>query len=421
MIARFCLYSVLKNLRFADPFLAIYLIELGFSYTEIGALLGFEKLVTALLEIPSGVAADRWGRRRILAISFACHAIGLSVLALGSASAEPNVFWFLLGLGIYGMGEAFRTGSHKAIILDYLDYHDRGKESTAVLSLARTFSKVSSALAGCCAGGLLFWLQDYGALFWLSAAAAAAGCLLILTYPKYLEGESQRDKQTSDTASTVDTSLGSLMRNARMWPMMVQSLIYESQVEVVLKLFLQPFLHLSLGAVGLPLTSAGSESAKHAPGSLVVGANELFRDGLGAVGANNSARVERRLTSRTGGLVVIYLLTTATLVVMTLAPVYPSKLLLLGLAAVGLLTLLQNIRRPMFVSELNEVANKPLRATVLSIESQARSFLVALQMPLMGMAADAWGLWTVCAIAAVLMLFGLPSLKRPSAPSPLPE
>ncbi|QDU58971.1 MFS transporter [Aeoliella mucimassa] len=408
MIVRFCLYSVLKNLRFSDPFLAIYLIELGFSYAEIGGLLGFEKLVTALLEIPSGYMADHWGRRRILAISFFSHAVGLSILALGALSDVPALLWFFLGLGIYGVGEAFRTGSHKAIMLDYLDVAGRGSESTAVLSLTRTFSKGSSALAGVVAGGLLYLLNDYSALFWLSAVAALFGCGLVLSYPKYLEGETARQrKEPEKTIDPHEYKLGAMLRNPKMWPLLVRSVVYESQVEVLLKLFLQPFLYQGLTAAGLPIGGVDA-AAKRGTGSLLVGVNELFRDSLGAVGAKNSARAERRFADRRSVLRIIYLLTTVAVAVLTLAAVDASRfsLVLVGLATVGALTFLQNLRRPIFVSELNEVANKPLRATILSIDSQARSFMVAAQLPLLGLAADHWGLWTVGAITGVLMLVG---------------
>lgn len=149
MVFRFCLYSILKNLRFADPFLAIYLLDLGYSYTEIGSLLGCQRLVTAVLEIPSGIGADRWGRRRILAGSFALHAIALTVLGIASlVSGKPHVLWFYAGLSIFGAGEALRTGSHKAIMLDYLEYNRQADRATHVMAVTRTYSKVSSALAG---------------------------------------------------------------------------------------------------------------------------------------------------------------------------------------------------------------------------------------------------------------------------------
>src|SRR5262245_1605160 len=103
MIVRFCLYSVLKNLRFFDPFLALYLLDVGFSYAQIGSMLGCQRLVTAILEIPSGYGADRWGRRRVLASSFILHTIALVILAIGSQTSErPDAIWFFVGLCIFG-------------------------------------------------------------------------------------------------------------------------------------------------------------------------------------------------------------------------------------------------------------------------------------------------------------------------------
>ncbi|MCA9235235.1 MAG: MFS transporter, partial [Planctomycetales bacterium] len=192
MILRFILYSILKNLRFSAPFFGIYLLEARFTYAEIGVILGCQQMVTAVLEIPSGVGADRWGRRRVLMVSFGCHAAGLAVLALQTQNAVPSVLWLLAGASIYGVGEALRTGSHKAIMLDYLDSSGQSDRATAVLALTRTFSKASSALAGLVAGAILFFSGDYAVLFWSSAVAAAAGCVLMASYPRYLEGETRR-------------------------------------------------------------------------------------------------------------------------------------------------------------------------------------------------------------------------------------
>lgn len=83
-----------------------------------------------------------------------------------------------------------------------------------------------------------------------------------------------------------------LLRNTRLWPMMLWSVAYESQVEIVVKLFLQPFLKLGLGAAGIALVPASGIASVRGVGSLIVGANELFRGGLGAVGARNSSRFQ---------------------------------------------------------------------------------------------------------------------------------
>ncbi|HEX5472289.1 MAG TPA: MFS transporter [Lacipirellulaceae bacterium] len=414
MIIRFCLYSILKNLRFFDPFLAIYLLDAGFSYTEIGGMLGCQRLVTAILEIPSGVLADRWGRRRVLTSSFLLHTIALVVLAIASQSAEkPEVIWFFIGLCIFGGGEALREGCHKAMMLDYLEYHGQPERATSLLSVTRTFSKMSSALAGLFAGGLLFLFRDYSTLFWLSAAASAGGAVLIISYPKYLEGECQRQRtSTIDAAIAYESKLITLIRNARMWPMLLRSVIYESQVEIILQMFLQPFLRLGLGAAGISIISPSGVDSVRGTGALIVGANELFCDGLGAVGARNSAKLESKVGNRLRAIRWIVWATLLCTVLVGLCALRVESWFWPGLVIIGLITLLQNIRRPIYVSALNDVANKPLRATILSIDNQATALATAILMPVMGLAADRWGLWTICAFSAVILASGIACRHR---------
>ena len=142
-------------------------------------------------------------------------------------------------------------------------------------------------------------------------------------------------------------------------------------------------------------------------GSLVVGVNELFRDGLGAVGARSSVPCEQRLPSRRHALRAIHLATVLVILALTLAALQVERWFIIGLVLVGLVTFLQNVRRPIFVSTLNEIVNKPLRATILSIDNQATSVAAAASMPIAGFAADHWGLWTTCAISGLVMLTGL--------------
>ena len=409
MTLRFCLYSILKNLRFFDPFLVIYLRDAGFSFAEIGSMLGCQRLVTAVLEIPSGVVADRWGRRRTLASSFITHTIALSILAVASQSVtKADVVWFVVGLCLFGGGEALREGCHKAMMLDYLDIHGRRNEATHLMAVTRTFSKSSSSVAGMLAGGLLFLFRDYTILFWLSAATAAAGAVLIVSYPKCLEGENQRERAGGVESAIADEGrLIKLLGNIRLWPLMIRSVIYESQVEVVLSLFLQPFLRSGLGAAGITIVApTGLESVRGA-GALIVGANELFCDGLGAVGARSGARFEKSTGDGRRAMRLIYWLTVVAILAVALCAVRIDSWFWPGLAIVGLITLLQNLRRPIYVSVLNDVANKPLRATILSIDNQATALATFLLMPAMGFMADRWGLWTILRTGGINLPAGL--------------
>ena len=64
----------------------------------------------------------------------------------------------------------------------------------------------------------------------------------------------------------------------------------------------------------------------------------------------------------------------------------PSLLLLVFAAA------LQNVRRPLFITMADDVMASEYRTTVLSVESQMRSWMFALTAFATGLLADAYGL-----------------------------
>ncbi len=70
MIGRFSLYGFLKNQRYFEPFIILFFLDKGLSFTQIGLLVGFRELAINLMEIPSGAIADLFGRRRSMILSF---------------------------------------------------------------------------------------------------------------------------------------------------------------------------------------------------------------------------------------------------------------------------------------------------------------------------------------------------------------
>ena len=113
---KFCIYGFLKNLRFFDAFFILFLIEKGLPFTQIGILYAAREIVINVFEIPSGILADTFGRKSALIGSFVVYILSFSVFYLSSD------FWlFLIAFILYGIGEAFRSGTHKGMIMDYLE------------------------------------------------------------------------------------------------------------------------------------------------------------------------------------------------------------------------------------------------------------------------------------------------------------
>ena len=83
----------------------------GDSSTAVGVALGAYGLVQAVLQIPFGLAADRWGRKRVIVL-------GLSLFALGSAVG----FWadsvWMLGLGRALQGGGAISAAVTALLAD---------------------------------------------------------------------------------------------------------------------------------------------------------------------------------------------------------------------------------------------------------------------------------------------------------------
>ena len=63
---KFSFYGFLKNLRFFDAFFILFLIGKGLSFTQIGILYAVREIIINVFEIPSGIIADTFGRKKAL-------------------------------------------------------------------------------------------------------------------------------------------------------------------------------------------------------------------------------------------------------------------------------------------------------------------------------------------------------------------
>jgi len=154
MLTRFCLYGFLKNQQYFEPFLVLVLLDKGLSFFEIGLLVAFREVTVNLFEVASGAVADVYGRRRAMITSFAAYIV--SFLLFGLASSLLALF---AAMFFFGIGEAFRTGTHKAMIFAWLRSQGREKERTAVYGRTRSWSKLGSALSVVLAAVFVFALD----------------------------------------------------------------------------------------------------------------------------------------------------------------------------------------------------------------------------------------------------------------------
>ncbi len=375
MIFRFSLYGFLKNLRFFEAFLILALRERHIDFLGIGGLIAVREIAGNLSQIPSGALADAFGRRRCMVASMACYVV--SYLVLGFAAEN----WLLIfAMIFYGTADAFRDGTHKALIYSWLRQQGRTDERTKVYGYTRSWSKMGSALSSLIAAALVFFTGSFSVVFILSAIPAFLNLINLATYPASLDagipqggGITQAFRHLRDGFHEVATKL-SVRR------LVADSVAVEGGYAVVkdyLQVVVQAF------AVALPVKLAMSGEQRTAIFGGVAYAALHFL-------SSRASRASHRFEEASGGtepaITRIYHFSLVAMIVLGV-----SLALGIGWLAVIvfiLLGILQNLWRPIHVGRFDRDGDEKRAATTLSIESQASSLASAIWAPLIGLIID---------------------------------
>ncbi len=382
MLTRFSLYGFLKNQRYFEPFLILVFLEKGLSFFEIGLLIGFREICINLFEIPSGAAADLYGRRRAMMFSFLNYIVSFIIFALSN-----SVALLCLAMLFFAIGDSFRTGTHKAMIFDWLKREGRESEKTKIYGFTRSWSKKGSAVSVFIASGLVFYSGEYGDIFLYSIPPYLVAIWNFWHYPNYLDGEKQADISIRKVGAHFIDGLKLTWRSTNLRRLTIEAMAFEGVFKTV-KDYLQPVLQGAALALPFLMSLPGEKRT-----ALLVGGVYFA---LYIASATASRQAHRLLNLRDNVIHASKWLWQFYLAVFLL------MLAGLGfgwlfLAVVGFIAIniLQNFWRPIIVSRFDDHAPPEKGATILSIESQSRSFVTMLLAPVLGLLVDVWGLTPV--------------------------
>ena len=398
MIRRFSLYGFLKNQRYFEPFIILFFLQQGLSFTQIGVLVAFRELSINVMEIPSGAIADLFGRRRCMMLSFTAYIASFGLFGVSQS------YWHLFGaMFLFAVGEAFRTGTHKAMIFTWLRLEGRLDEKTRVYGYTRSWSKIGSAVSTVVAVTIVWLTQDYAWVFFLAIVPYLIGLLNFATYPQELEGKPSSHVSMGDVFKHLRDCLSDSLKVRGLRRLMVESMSFEG-VHEAFQNYLQPVVRNM--ALLIPVFLWMGETRRSA---LLIG---LVYVGLYLASAYAS-RGAHRLSAYAGGEEAGSRLLWK-IVFLLYALLVPFLFFELYYVAVGgfiVLAVIQNLWRPMLVSRFDAYASEERGATVLSVESQSKSVSVMVMAPLFGLAVDfvrvgGWGgeFWPVAAIASTVAL-----------------
>ncbi|HOO73930.1 MAG TPA: MFS transporter [Tepiditoga sp.] len=400
---KFCSYGFLKNLRFFEPFLMLFFLEKGMSFLQIGFLYSIREIATNILEIPTGILADTLGRRKTMIFSFISYIISFFIFFI-----SKNYGIFIISMIFYAFGEAFRTGTHKAMIYEYLRLKGWDKYKVDYYGHTRSSSQIGSAVSSLIAASIVFYSGSYRYIFLFSAIPYILDLVLMITYPKELDGDIVK-RNFSDIFKSFGDVTGDFiltLRNPKMIKTVINSSVHGGFYEAA-KDFLQPVLKNL--AVALPLFAA-MENEKRT--SLIIGIVYFFIYLLTAIGARNAGNI--------GGLFKnqpLYL--NLTLIIgfsfgLLSGIFYNINLLFVSIIFYVFIYLNENIRKPSTVAYLSESIKKNVLASSLSVESQFKTLFAAIITPLMGFLADKFGVGSSLIITSSVLIIFTPlfSLKK---------
>ena len=390
MLFRFSLYGFLKNQRYYDAFLILAFREKGLSFFQIGILIGFREVCTNLFEIPSGAVADLYGRRRAMIFSFVAYIASFATFAMSEA-----LFLLFGGMFFFGLGDAFRSGTHKAMIFDWLRQQGRSDEKTKIYGYTRSWSQMGSAVSVLIAGALVFYRGNFTDIFWFSIVPYAFNIVNFFGYPAALDG----NRKSEFSLKTVTALLGKALKLSVQFPPL-RRLVFEGMgFEGMFKAskdYLQPILKQT--AIAMPLLLMLDESKRAA---LLVAGVYFALYFLSSFASRNSHKVTEWQGSDEGAARVLWWVNLglyALLIPALWFSTYPAIIALFVCLAI-----LQNFWRPGLISRFNAQSTPEMSATVLSIEAQSKSLATIVLAPSLGWLVDVvGGFWPVGVIGTLI-------------------
>lgn len=389
---KFCAYGFLKDLRFFDPFMVLMFLDKGLSYVQIGGLYAIRELMINLMEIPSGIMADALGRRRTMIASFAAYIASFLVFYLARGYAV-----LVVAMAVFAFGDAFRTGTHKAMIFDYLKLKGWADQKTHYYGHTRSWSQRGAALSSLIAAALVIWHGEYRIVFLFTLIPYVLDLFLMMSYPASLDGPRRAARLRAESAgvSTDDRHpvLGEFKHVMKAFASSFKDLfvlraisnqaLYTGYYKAA-KDYLQPLL--AGLALSLPVLLAWGDQERSA---LVVGLVYFCLYLATSYASRSAGRFSERFESLARPLNLTLLVGIGLGLMSGLSYGWgilaPAALLYVGIYVI------ENLRKPMGIAYVTELMNQDALATALSAESQAETLFAAVIALGLGFAADRLG------------------------------
>ena len=401
-IWKFCFYGLLKDLDFFEPYLLIYLIGMGMSLFKIGILFSIRETIIYVFEIPSGIFADNYGKKKELMICFVFYIISFILFFIGS-----SFYILIIAMIFYGLGEAFRSGTHKAMIYSYLEQKKWFSHKAFIYGRTRSFALLGSAISALLSILFILNLPAVRWIFLICIIPYLIDFFLIWSYPDSLDEASGTPLSIKTFFSGSGQQLKNIFQNKLLSKVLISSSLYDGIFKSI-KDYIQPILK----AVLLTVTVASLKGLTPDKKLIVFLGLIYFSFYIFSSVASNHVY---KLSEIFGSDKLMHIFFDVTgLLSLALFISIRNKHTLVIVSIYFLLYLLKDTRRTLIVDVLGDLMNKNERATVMSVESQLTSVFTVIFSPLLGFIADTYSISTLFLVIGVFIIIANRFLKTVS-------
>jgi predicted MFS family arabinose efflux permease len=301
-----------------------------------------------LTEVPTGIVADRIGRKRAINVALGLQVLGEVIFLLGE-----NYWTFALAAAIGGLGFAFSSGATEALMYDSLKTQGRQNEMTKAMGFLSA-AKRSANLVAFSIGGIFvatLTQERFAMAIAATASAVFAGWLVSFTLREPPVDDDDGKRKGSLTLLTDGLAL---LRDDRTFRRLVLLAVATVPfIDYLMNLYQPRFVDIGVPSIWLGLALA-------------------LASGLSIVGARYAYWLEARFGTRTSLLLVTVL--PGVLYLVLAAIVLPALAVLVFIVLYGSMSL----KDPVFSGHLNRHIESSNRATVLSLVAMGSGIYVAL-------------------------------------------
>jgi MFS family permease len=360
-ITRLVLVKFLTALYFYAPYMTLFFHKRGFSYLQINSMWGIVVFTIFLAEIPTGILADRWGRRRAVQAAILLQFLG-EVLFL-----FIQAYWLLvLDAIIAGIGFAFGSGALEALVYDELLAEKRPKDMQRVMGRLNGAGHLGFIVAFAASGWMVPQANQANFQTAILATAFAVGLGFLVTLTLQPARTPRADSFSPPPALTLLKDGLSLLKAKKTLRRLILLSILTIAFWDTLSSLYQPYFQ----KIGVPESLFGPTLS--------------LASLLAFLASRNAHRIEKTfgprwtvlITTLTPGLIYLVL--------------FINRLPVVGMLALALFRGFEALKAPLFADYHNQYIHSQNRATVLSMISMLAGGYTAVMGLVMGAVADRW-------------------------------